>query len=200
MLSVIITLGMKIVTESSLKHYFYSKLDELNKKSLCPVPQETIFYSSSILEKYSLTEKLFEIREGRMSEKILGEKLLRAGGLSNHEQKREYQDIGDTALFVCGYFRKSLSQKLNDISYYYKLGKTAYCKLDYVKGSHFEVPDFYNVLATCFENLAVLMSSLALNDLSDPQSHLLLDTYKDESLSEKDLLIRGVYKVTDKVS
>jgi hypothetical protein len=191
---------MKIVTESSLKHYFYSKLDELNKKSLCPVPQETIFYSSNMLEKFSLTEKLFEIREGRMSEKILGEKLLKAGSLSSNEQKREYQDIGDTALFVCGYFRKSLSQKLNDISYYYKLGKTAYCKLDSVKGAHLEIPDLYNVLATCFENVAVLMSSLALNDLSDPQSHLLLDSIKDETLTEKDLMTRGIFKGTDKVS
>lgn len=180
-------MSLKIITESSLKHYFYSKLDELNKKSLCPVPQETIFYSSTILEKFSISEKFFEVRDGKMSEKILGQKLLLAGQMSEKEQTRTYQDVGDTALFVCGYFRKSINQKMNDISYYYNLGKMAYSKLNDTKSAEFEVPSFYHILATCFENVAVLMSSLALNDLSDPHSHLLLENY-----SEQEYLVRGI--------
>jgi hypothetical protein len=191
-------MSLKIITEISLKNYFYLELDQLNKRSLCPVPQETIFYSSTILEKYSLAERLFEVRDGKVSEKILGQKLLAAGNLSQSEQKRQFKDIGDTALFICGYFKKSLSQKMVDISYYHKLGMTAYKNLNGVQYNHFEIPAFFDVLATCFENITVLMASLALNDLSDPHAHLLLDNAFNETLSEKEMLILGIQKPNKK--
>jgi len=66
--------SLGLITVESLKAFFFNELDVINRTSLCPVPQETIFYSSAVLEKYSLSESYFNNTEGKIREKILDRK------------------------------------------------------------------------------------------------------------------------------
>lgn len=184
----------KIVTATDLKSYFFQGLNELNNKSLCPVPQETIFYSSVVLDRFALSATYFEFNEGRVREKILGMKLLEAGSLPLESQKRTYQEVGDTALMLCGYFSESLNKKIVDLTYYAQLGKTAYGRLNNHLPRHLDVPDFYHVLASSFENVTTLINLLAAsNKFEDPRQIIFNKAMSDEA-SENELLSVGILK------
>jgi len=155
----------KIITSTNLKGFFFEGLSELNRKSVYPVPDSVIFYSSDVLDKFALTETFFEISEGKVREKILGLKLLEASHRSFEEQKRIYKEVADMSLLVCGYFSASISKKLVDIQYYSSIGKSAYQNL------HTGNPDsFYGLMYSSFEPLTTLMSLLAAQSRNQDSS------------------------------
>ncbi len=151
----------EIILETSLQSFFFDQLTEVNKKSLYPLPQETIFYSSTVMDKYSESENFFENVEGRIREKILGLKLLESQSMSKQGQKRILSDIGDTALFMCGYFSEAINRKLVDSRYYMTLGIMAYQRLDHFKPDYLEVPSFYLNLSRSFSTITLLIGTVA---------------------------------------
>lgn len=172
-----------IVKAPSLVTFFYNELDELNKKSLCPVPQELVHYSSQIMDKFSFSGNLFE--EGKL--KVLGRKLLEAHHLNLDAKKDIFKDVGDTSLFTCGFFEESLNPKILDKSYYINLGKTAFEKLNSVEPEYYDIKYFYKILATSFDSLVYLLRSVAYNFKNQSYDRLLL-----EGLSDQELLINGI--------
>lgn len=150
-----------MILGQSLKSYFCDLLLNLNQKSFSPVPKEAIFYSSEVLESYALSRKFFEIKEGRVSEKVLGMKLLESGSLPFEQQKREIKDIADTALVLKGFFSGSLRNKIVDENYYVQLGKMAYARMEGISPSVFDMPHFYEMMAQCFEGVTSLIEILA---------------------------------------
>jgi hypothetical protein len=187
-----------LITVPDLKHYFFQNLSELNVKSLCPVPQEAIFYSSEVLGKYALSESFFETtEEGRTRHKILGTKLLEAMMLEREERRRVYQEVGDTALVLCGYFAESVNRKILDTNYYRQLGVSAYQNLNGVSPRHMNVTSFYGVLASCFPLLTTMIGILASRDRFGTDSHLLL---KQEHTTNQEWMAAGITPADKKVS
>jgi hypothetical protein len=174
----------KLILDESLKGYFYKSLSEINKKSLCPVPEETIFYSSEVLSRYSLSSEFFDTSDGQVREKILGKRLLEASQLSTEMKKREYKDIADSALILTGYFAKSIDTKILDTSYYIQIGKTAYDNMNSLSPRCYDIPSFYKMMATCFENLTKIMNIFGDGhkfDATDEMSKLILAIQDDDS-------------------
>jgi len=66
----------KIVLQANLQGYFFEGLNALNKKSLCPVPESVIFYSSDVLDKFALSQHFFDTHDAKVREKLLGMTLL----------------------------------------------------------------------------------------------------------------------------
>jgi hypothetical protein len=168
----------EIVTVANLQSFFYKNLSDLNQKSLCPVPEEAIYYSSSVLERYCLTHEFFEQENGRVQDKVLGIKLLEASQKRTEEQRRIYRDVGDTALMVCGYFSNSVNKKLMDVNYYIQLGQTAYDRMNSLDPSFMDIPSFYKLMASSFEKITTLIDLFARSGQSDPLQHFLLDDDK----------------------
>ncbi|HXH30935.1 MAG TPA: hypothetical protein VNJ01_09000 [Bacteriovoracaceae bacterium] len=194
--------GKKIILSSNLKAFFFEGLTDLNRKSLCPVPESIIFYSSDVLDKFALSEDFFEMSEGKVREKILGMKLLEATQLGREEQRRTYKEVADMSLIVCGYFSESVNKKIIDTHYYAQLGKMAYSHLNQVSPSFLDIPSFYHMLATCFESMTSLMMILAAKNRAGNENNLVFDKImKDEAVSERELLMSGVLpSLTNKVS
>jgi hypothetical protein len=192
----------KIILSANLQGYFFEGLVELNKKSLCPVPESVIYYSSDVLDKFALSQDFFEVSEGKVREKILGMKLLEATQLPREEQKKVYKEVGDMSLMVCGYFAESVNKKMVDTQYYAQLGKMAYGHLNNVIPSFLDIPSFYTMVATCFESLTTLMSIHANKNRFGQDSHLIFKKMmKNESVSEKEMLVGGITPLrTDKAS
>lgn len=192
----------KIVLEANLQGFFFEGLNSLNKKSLCPVPESVIFYSSDVLDKFALSQDFFEVSEGKIREKILGMKLLEATQLSREEQKKIYKEVGDMALLICGYFSESTHRKLVDAQYYSQIGKMAYSHLNHVAPSFLDIPSFYTMFATCFESITTLMSLMASQNRTGIENSLIFKkVLKDESVSEKEMLVSGIVPTpTRKVS
>jgi hypothetical protein len=191
----------KIILSTNLKGFFFDGLTELNKKSLCPVPQSIIYYSSDVLDKFTLSQDFFETSEGKIREKILGMKLLEATQLTREEQKRVYKEVGDMSLMVCGYFSESVSKKIVDTQYYAQLGKMAYSHLNNVTPTFLDIPSFYGMVATCFESMTTLMTILATKNRTGEENNLIFNKImKEEPVSETEMLVSGVIPGSRKVS
>jgi hypothetical protein len=192
----------KIILTTNLKGFFFEGLSELNKKSLCPVPESVIYYSSDVLDKFALSEDFFETNEGKVREKILGMKLLEATQLSREEQKKTYKEVADMSLMVCGYFSESVNKKIVDSQYYAQLGKMAYSHLNNVSPTFLDIPSFYGMVATCFESLTTLMMILATKDRNENDNNLIFrKIMNEEKITDKEMLASGVLPpLTKKVS
>lgn len=158
-------ISSNLVLETSLQCYFFDLLENLNRKTSTPLPRETIFYSSLIMDKFGLAQELFDEEEGKIREKILGIKLMEASKLPRSMRKRELKDIGDTALFISGFFSDSLNTKLVDTRYYHDIGQAAYSKLNGLVPSFYDIDYFYNDLSRKFSSVALLIELLS-KDLS----------------------------------
>lgn len=188
----------KIILSSNLKGFFFEGLSEINKKSLCPVPESVIYYSSDVLDKFALTESFFETSEGKIREKILGMKLLEATQCTREEQKRIYKEVGDMSLMVCGYFSESVNKKIVDTQYYAQLGKMAFSHLNNVTPTFLDIPSFYGMVATCFESLTTLMTILASHDKTNNSNLIFKKLMRNEPVSEKEMLASGVLPPLDR--
>jgi hypothetical protein len=191
----------KIILSANLKGFFFEGLSEINKKSLCPVPESIIYYSSDVLDKFALSQDFFETSEGKVREKILGMKLLKASESNRDEQKKIYKEVGDMSLLVCGYFSESVNKKIVDKEYYAQLGKMAFSHLNNVSPVFLDIPSFYAMVATCFESMTTLMTLFA-NKSRGPEANLIFKKImREEELSDKELLAAGVVApATRKVS
>ena len=118
----------KIILGKDLKTLFFHELNVLNEQSVRPFGEEILFYSSGVLENYIASERYFEFNDGRVREKILGQKLLQSNFLDGKAKVRAFQEVGETSLVLCGVFRDSLKSKLVDISFYRGIGENAFNK------------------------------------------------------------------------
>ena len=161
-----------LVLESSLQGFFFDRLQEVNKKTSRPVSNESIYYLSLVLDQFGESAKLFEEEQGRLKEKVLGVKLLESSHLPDTQRKRCLKEVGDTALFVSGYFYESLNSKLIDVGYYENLGQIAYKNLDGFFPKAYEVPSFYKNLSQRFNCLTNLVSIISREVFSNDMNEM----------------------------
>lgn len=159
--------SINFIQELSLQSFFYSQLQEFNKKSVEPLESETIYYSSLVMDKYGESQNYFEVIEGRVRDKILGKKLLEASSMKKEEKKRTLKEVGDTALVICGFFSDSLNRKIIDINYYKDLGQSAYLRLNSVIPNAYDVPSFFKNFSIKFERITSVMSLVSEKTLSN---------------------------------
>lgn len=187
----------RLVLTSNLKEYFFETISEFNKKSLAPIPVEAILYTSSVLDYYMSPEKMFEFTEsGKVRSKILGIKLLEAVTQSKEDQKKIYKDVGDSALVLCGVFNQSINRKILDINYYYHLGSQAYSQLNCFEPSVYDYPKFFDMLASSFEGLTLLVSKTI--NLKTTENTII--NIFDEKLTEREMILLGMNPVKSKIS
>ena len=149
----------KLIVKKNLQGYFYDELQKFNKKSSIPLSNQIILYSSEIMERFGESKKYFTISgNGKIEEKTLGMKLLESSNLPNRTQARELQDIGETSLFLCGYFSESLNNKLLGVRYYEDIGRMAYGRLDYFTPKAYDVKSFYNLFANAFKRITLIIN------------------------------------------
>lgn len=191
--------GKKIILANNLQGFFFEDLNDLNKKSLCPVPESIIYYSSEVLDKFSLSQDFFDFSEGKVREKILGTKLLEASQMSRDDQRKIYKEVADMSLLVCGYYAESVNKKIVDTQYYAQLGKMAYGHLNSCAPSFLDIPRFYSMIATCFESMTTLLSLLASKNRTGVEQALIFrKILKEEPVSEKEMLMSGILPNTSR--
>jgi hypothetical protein len=88
-----------------------------------------------------------EFTRGRISDEPLGIKLAEAGS-DPGQRVKTLKEVGDTSLYVAGFFAESLGRKLVDVDYYVGLGSSAYHELASRLGG--SITDVYRDLAERF--------------------------------------------------
>lgn len=159
--------------EHSLQAFFFDELQSINKKTTKPLPNEMIFYSSMVLDRYAESANYFSVEEdGSIKEKVLGLKLLEASQKGSRQKQMELKEVGDTALILCGIFSESVNRKITDLSYYQSLGQSAYQQLNTIIPQLYEMPDFYLNVSHFFQKIMSLLSIVSnelLSNRSDDQ-------------------------------
>lgn len=182
-----------IVTAQSLQKFFFESLSKLNGKMANPLPDEAIFYSSDVLDRYCLSQDYFENIDGKIQEKVLGIKMLEASHKTRAEQEKIYRDVAETTLILCGCFSPSVEKKMVGWDYYSSLGKMAFNQMNFYRPSFMDMPSFFEFMSKSFESVTGL---LALMGKYNSPAKLI-----EGALTEQEAALLGVTLVAqDKVS
>ena len=109
------------------KEYFTETVNfalQERKVDTCPT---VALYISNLLYTYMLTQNLYKVdSDGHPQKDTLAEQLLKAAQAGKNKKIDMLRDLGDTSLYISGFFGDSLKRKVVDIDYYVDIGGTAY--------------------------------------------------------------------------
>lgn len=142
---------------------------------------------------------LGEMTRARLTDEPLGPKLARVGADAG-ERVKTLKQVGDTSLYVAGFFAESLSRSLVDVDYYVGLGQTAYAELARSLGGARAITEVYAELADKFPRFVdVLAEVRKRTDFATPDIGKLYEMWlrtRDEWI-EKKLRALGVLVEVD---
>lgn len=119
-----------ILTDLSVREYFKELLGEARERQRVEVAEVTEFYLVNLLSEFLETERLFVREEdGTLQQEPLALVLGRALEGQGAEQERALRRIGDTSLYLSGFFADALDRKVVDVRYYVSMGHLAYSTL-----------------------------------------------------------------------
>src|SRR6185436_551457 len=104
---------MSMIHEATLPAYFKELVDQTLRRRNLNLEDSLAFYLVQLLDCFSRSDQLFPSDNRAMAEIYL-ESLQQPSGENRILQLKR---VGDTSLYVSGYFSDSLRQKLYDIDY-----------------------------------------------------------------------------------
>jgi hypothetical protein len=117
----------EILVGKSAQEWFREMVSDGLSHRRLKVQEVTEFYLVNLLASFLEKERLFvEDADGAVHAEPLALILLRALGAERRARVRELRRLGDTALFVSGFFGDSLARSLVDVDYYIAMGERAY--------------------------------------------------------------------------
>ena len=185
-----------ILVGSTPREWFREAISETLQVRRLAVAQETEFYLVDLLTGFVGSERLFvQQADGSLREEPLALILLRALEADRRERLAQLKRLGDTSLFVSGFFGDSLARSAVDAGYYRAMGGRAYGALaDAERGAALEA--LYAELSQRFDQFVDCFAEIA--ELADLKSNRgLLRLYerfqltRSERVAEK-LRARGV--------
>ena len=99
--------------------------------------------------------------------------------------------MGDTSLYISGFFRESLKKKLISVDYYINMGRQAYQSLSCLQNE-----ELFEELSYRFSDLVFVLFQIRKKNQKDKYNDLLalLDQYMDTGSSQtaRDLINQGI--------
>jgi hypothetical protein len=163
--------------KETLQSFFWEKLGAaLREQRVEPAP-ETEHY---------LVRLLAEKATQRVDEEPLALKLLAATEASPVERRRQLREVGDTSLFVSGFWSDSFARRIVDQDYYIGLGGSAYGQLARTGEGWAKDPfgDVFEELSDKFKKFVKVLESLSrlVRPAATPQDIVkLYDKYRGGS-------------------
>jgi hypothetical protein len=185
-----------ILVQASAKGWFREQVGEALSHRRIRVSEEAELYVADLLDGFLASERLHaEQPDGSVEAEPLALILLKALAAERRERAAHLKRLGDTSLFVSGFFGDSLAHAAVDERYYRAMGERAYEALASVERGA-RLTALYAELARRFEALTDCLAEIA--ELADLRSNRgLLRLYerfqltRSERVAEK-LRARGV--------
>ena len=111
---------MGIIGHSSVEGFFREVLMEALEKTGTSATPPTEYYLVGLLGEFA---------KARISDTPMALRLV--GSESPAERVQALKEIGDTSLYVTGFFSESIQRQLVDVDYYIGMGGTAYSELSH---------------------------------------------------------------------
>ena len=109
---------MGIIGHSSVEGFFHEVLEQALGQSGIQVSSEAEYYLVGLLGDFA---------KGRISDEPMALRLV--GAEDTGKRVQALKEIGDTSLYVSGFFAESISRQLVDVDYYIGMGGAAYAEL-----------------------------------------------------------------------
>jgi hypothetical protein len=117
---------MDLKSHATVAEYFYEVVTEAIRNQGVDTSQTAEYYLVNLLAAYT---------KAPVDDEPLGLKAASAVLAAPDEKVRQLKDVGDTSLYISGFFADSLQRRLIDVDYYIELGGRAYGEL----ARHFKV-------------------------------------------------------------
>ena len=137
--------------------YFKEQVEGAMQRHRLTTSEWTAYYVVNLLSGFVSIER--QASDGGADEP-LGVRLARAMQLQGAARREELRRVGDSSLFVAGFFGDSLNRRLVDIDYYISLGEHAFGRL-----SQYDADAFADVYAEIAEKFVPLVD--VLTDISE---------------------------------
>ncbi len=141
---------MDVTGHSSVDAFFYEVLSDALGRRHVEVSEPTESY---------LVGLLGEFVRSPICDEPLGLKWLESRHHSPGERVRTLKEVGDTTLYVAGFFAESLERKLVDSEYYIGLGEAAYGELAQRMGTS-ALSQIYEELAARFPEFVDVLTDV----------------------------------------
>ncbi len=148
-------------------------------------------YLCELLQFYIFSENLFSINSsGKKQVNTLAE-LYFNSYRSSRALKVNLKKMGDTSLYISGFFRESLRKKMISVDYYINMGRQAYQSL-----SDFQKKELFEELAFRFPDLVLVLFQIGKEHSPNKCKDLLclLDQYMETGSTQiaRDLINQGI--------
>lgn len=103
---------------------------------------------------------LGDFTKARLTDEPLGLKLAQQSQADAAERVRNLKQVGDTSLYVAGFFAESLNRSLVDADYYIGIGQNAYMQLARSFGAGKSISKIYEELAAKFPRFVDVLAEV----------------------------------------
>lgn len=160
-------MSQSILVGKSAHEWFREMVADTLSTRRLKIQEVTEFYLVNLLTRFLEKEQLFvEEADGSVRAEPLALILLRALEADRRARRAHLRRLGDTALFVSGFFADSLSRSAVDVDYYIAMGERAYSAL---AESERGLDALYAELSGRFEQFVDLFAEIA--ELSELRSN-----------------------------
>lgn len=192
---------MSLIFDS--RRYFEEVVEEaFTERKFTTYPQVKT-YLAEVLKYYLITENLFDTQDssGRKTRTTLAEQLLHAQQMGQRERFERLKRLGDSSLYISGFFSDSLQRKIIDVDYYVDMGRLAFDELSTcVEEDTFS--KLYKEIAIKFVPLIDVLSFISQRmQMTNGENILrIMDVYAKTGSSwrEEALLEKGVFNSATK--
>jgi hypothetical protein len=190
---------LELVIQSP-REFFVTKVESaLEKLKFQPLPLSR-HYLVELLQHFMFSSNLFPTDDetGRSKRETLAEMYLRAQTLPPPQRIDQLKKLGDSSLYISGFFGDSLTRKAVDIDYYVDMGGVAYGALA-VDASDENMSRVYGEYSQRFAEFVDVLTYISQQSLIQTNEDLLklYDRYMatGSRLAEEQLLEKGLLNV-----
>lgn len=156
----------RVMPVHSLQEYFRTSIDTAIAEQGVAIDPHAAHYVVNMMTLFSRSERLYEDDGETYGIRPLALMLAEAADAPSCEQRTQtLRRIGDTALFLAGFFLDSLDDKPVDVGYYMQMGENAYGSLSEETRGTFHGNAFADVYRELARKFRVLID--VLNDVRD---------------------------------
>jgi hypothetical protein len=119
---------MTSLESTGIMEYFKEAVEDATERLKVEISEHTEFYVVDLLSRYTNIKALTST-ELVSEEKTFAELFMESYELETEGRARILKYIGDTTLFLTGFFSDSFQRCLVDVDYYASLGRTSYSNL-----------------------------------------------------------------------
>lgn len=149
-----------IQEEKDTKPYFKELVETAVEHQRLDATDMSQFYLVNLLSDFAKTEQLFDKTADGYEEKPLAIVLAQALKGNTTNRIRLFKKIGDTSLYIAGYFSDHIDSKIVDIDYYISMGEGAYKNLSGIFANEKTFTELYGELAGKFIRFVDILSEV----------------------------------------